>query len=136
MTTENFQCRQGDVLIVQVPSLPEAEVIAPVGGNNLLALGETTGHAHYVPAGVSTMYAPNDALRATAREAGVVEPSLLAGAMKVEKVTMLYHGTPTITKEGPTDGDHTFIKLPPGNFLFLTPREYTGEQDDFARVLD
>lgn len=55
--------RQGDVLIVAVPSIP-AEAMAYVrpsdAGRTILAYGEVTGHAHALDARLATAYGPSD----------------------------------------------------------------------------
>lgn len=41
------QLRQGDVLLVEIPAMPQnAEQVDTNGGNIVIALGEVTGHAH------------------------------------------------------------------------------------------
>ena len=45
------QIRQGDVLFVPIDSIPEGAVrVEPTRGRYILALGETSGHAHVIDA--------------------------------------------------------------------------------------
>ena len=49
MTKKSLQYRQGDVLLIQVPSLPKGAVEIPLEkGRIVLAHGEVTGHAHAI----------------------------------------------------------------------------------------
>lgn len=54
------QYRQGDVLLVAVPEIPnDAKPVEQAGGRVTLALGEATGHSHRFESG-ATMFRPDD----------------------------------------------------------------------------
>ena len=53
-----FHVRQGDILLEKVASVPPGATIVPAGcRGNVLALGEGTGHAHFVDDANSILYA-------------------------------------------------------------------------------
>lgn len=127
-----FAVRQGDVLLIQVDQLPDAPERPATRGHHLLALGETTGHAHYVPALEAVMLEANDAMQETARAHGVAaSATLLIGGVRVTAAagTTLWHGTPTADPAGPRDADHAPIALPAGEYLAIRPREYQDDQE-------
>ena len=127
--------RQGDVLLVRVDQLPDAPTVAAKHNHLILAEGEVTGHCHYIPSLEAVMLEANDAMRQTAAAAGVVDTRTVLGGLRISAATTLYHGTPVQAPAVPRDGDHAFINLPAGEYLFLAPREYT-DDEEFRRVLD
>ena len=135
MKISDYQARQGDVLLMRVDSLPEAMVATPQKGLHMLAYGEVTGHAHYVPALEAAMLEANDAIRVTAAEYGIQEARLIVGGLRVAVGATLWHGTPTLDPAGPRDADHTALTLPAGDYLVLTPMEYSDE-NEFVRIAD
>ena len=127
--------RQGDVFLLPVADLPESAAIPAERGNLIMARGEVTGHAHFVPGAHATLLHPVDAMRRIAEEFGVTDPRGVIAALRVDQATTLFHGTPTSDPAGPVDYDHTALPLEVGNYLVIQPREYTGE-DDFRVVAD
>lgn len=88
--------RQGDVLLLEVQTIPSAKDITPID-RMVLAYGEVTGHAH--------------AIKVKRRQAKLWD----AGAerfLQVMESTMLRHE------------EHASIRVPPGNYLVLTQKEY------------
>lgn len=135
-TGTRYAVRQGDVLLIKVDRLPDAPERHATRGNHLLALGEQTGHAHYVSALEAAMLEANDAMQDVARAHGVAEAdALLIGGVRVTAAagTTLWHGTPTPDSAGPRDADHAPIALPEGDYLAIRPREY--QDDDEFRVI-
>lgn len=96
------QVRQGDVLLVEVDSIPASatEDASDEQGRAVLAYGEVSGHAHLVEA-------PSQGLRYTRTREGERFLSLLGQ-------TLIKHGT--LTKEGIQDGtaDHSALLLREG----------------------
>ncbi len=135
--TASFQVRQGDILLIKVDALPEAPARPSTRGNHLLALGETTGHAHYVRDLEGAMVEANDTMRTFARnEHGLLEARALVGGLRIGGAgATLWHGTPTADVVGPRDADHDPIGLPTGDYLVLCPREYD-DSAEFVRVAD
>jgi hypothetical protein len=127
--------RQGDILILSVDQLPDAPIVPAKRGNLILAEGEVTGHAHFIPSLEAVMLEANDAMRHAAAVAGVADTSTVLGGLRIATATTLYHGTPVQAPAVPHDGDHTFLPLPAGDYVFLAPREYTGESE-WRRVAD
>lgn len=134
---EDFQVRQGDVLIIKINELPkELQIIEPTNQLNLLALGEATGHAHQIKSSESEFYAVNDNLREIAREYGISEGRNVVGGLRiVVDNTELWHGTPKKNATEPSDPDHDAINLPKGDYIVCLPREYSDEEE-FIRVAD
>ena len=133
-----FAVRQGDVLLIKVDRLPDAPERPATRGNHLLALGEVTGHAHYVPALEAAMLEANASMRETARAHGVADAgTLLIGGVRVTAAagTTLWHGTPTADPAGPRDADHAPIALPAGDYLAIRPREYA-DDEEFRVIAD
>lgn len=52
--------RQGDVLLIQVTTLPSSAVPEAPEPRVVLAYGEVTGHAHALEPALATLYAVND----------------------------------------------------------------------------
>lgn len=127
--------RQGDILILRIDHLPDAPIVPAKRGNLILREGETTFHAHFVPALEAVMLEANDAMRAAAARAGVTDTSTVLGGLRIDADTTLYHGTPVQAPAVPHDGDHRFIPLPAGDYVFMAPREFTSD-GDFKRVAD
>lgn len=48
--------RQGDVLLIEVPSIPEGAKEVPRDGDLILQHGEVTGHAHRIPSRHAKIY--------------------------------------------------------------------------------
>jgi len=92
--------RQGDVLLVEESVTVLGEAIPPREGQNVLAEGEATGHAHTIDARMATMYRT---------AAGIV---LLA----VVKEALLKHQ------------EHQEINIPPGTYRVVRQREYSPEE--------
>ena len=81
---KNYEIRQGDVYIFQVDKLPDdLIIIEPSNNQNLLALGESTGHAHATKADESLFYSANDNLITLAKENGLSESRNVVGALRV-----------------------------------------------------
>lgn len=134
---QNYQVRQGDVLLIKIEKLPEClEIIEPIDSLNLLALGEVSGHAHQVKAEDSIFYAANDNIISLAMKSGMNEPRNIVGALKViSNKAVLWHGTPKKSATEPSDPDHDPVDLPAGDYLVCLPREYSDE-NEFVRVAD
>lgn len=133
----NYEIRQGDVYIFAIDKLPEdLQIIEPINNQNLLALGESTGHAHAIKASDSIFYAANDNLINLARKHGLSEPRNIVGGLRIiVDNTQLWHGTPKKNATEPTDPDHDAINLPAGDYIVCLPREYSDEEE-FVRVAD
>lgn len=115
---------QGDVVLVRVDDVeptPES-IVAPLGGEVVLAEGEHTGHRHAFYGGA--LMFRDDAL------ARNVPDALYIGHVKVAPGgAVLEHGT------GPgAQGDHDPITLPAGTYVARRQREFTGR--DARRVED
>lgn len=94
--TTTLHLRQGDVLLVAVPAIPQAARPVPrVGGRIVLAYGEATGHAHTIRAREATLLAVGD-------------ERFLRVAAPVE----LGHE------------EHASIAVPPGTYRVVIQREY------------
>lgn len=96
---EPFIARQGDVLLVRVPTMPTGtrEVPRDDAGRVVLALGEVTGHAHAIRDPDATLYELTD-----------VEHRFLEITREV-----------TLTHE-----EHDAITLAPGTYEVRRQREY------------
>lgn len=93
----NLILRQGDVLILQVDSLPAN--IKPVKrekNNVVLAHGEVTGHSHRIPSRHATLYKTEADQR----------------YMRVTAPVQLKHE------------EHSTVKIPPGNYQIRIHKEY------------
>ncbi len=92
--------RQGDVLIVQTDELPEDLAPIPMDkGDNILAYGEVTGHAHRLKGSTSQFQQDRSGARYL-----------------------------TVPKEAPlTHEEHTTIVLPKGNYRIIQQVEYQKE---------
>lgn len=92
--------RQGDVLLVPVPSIPAASEVARDRGRVILAYGEVTGHAHAITAPGATLLTTED----NARFLRIV-------------------GAPAdLTHE-----EHATITIAPGEYRVVTHREWTDQ---------
>lgn len=131
-----FSVRQGDVLLVKVSGLPEEEVTPSARGPQILARGETTGHAHYVAEREGIQISPSKKLAMIAAEFGIQDVRSIIGGLRVtvEQAT-LWHGTPTDAPAGPTDSDHRALVLPVGDYVVIQARQYESDED-FVRVAD
>lgn len=134
---ENFQVRQGDVLLIKIDALPQdIQIIEPSSGLNLLALGEVSGHAHQIKSKDSIFFAANDNIISLAMRSGMSEPRNIVGGLRIiGDDAVLWHGTPRKNATEPNDPDHEPISLPPGDYLVCLPREYSDEEE-FVRVAD
>lgn len=93
------QLRQGDVLLVPVPSIPEgARRVKRRDGRIIVAAGEATGHAHEIAA---------------------VGADLLASSPEELYLRILVEGGVELTHE-----EHAAILVPPGNYRVARQREY------------
>ena len=97
--------RQGDVLLIQVNSIPANAVACEVKGDVILAYGEVTGHAHRLKAGTVKPLA----------KGGVWEP-------RAERFIQALEGAELIHEE------HSTITLPAGNYRVVQQREYHPEE--------
>lgn len=97
------QYRQGDVMVRQIKSLPEAATEAKPDGNRVvLAYGEVTGHAHAIDV-------------TEAREFTMAE----AGGIVRRFLKVFEHGANLKHEE------HATIELPPGVYEIIQQREYS-----------
>lgn len=98
------QYRQGDVLLVEVDSVPaEARPVPRENGRLVLAHGEATGHAHAI----------------------VEESAELVTAEQAAELYLLVHGTSAVEL---VHDEHTTIPVPPGSYEVRRQREYTPEE--------
>lgn len=96
--------RQGDVLVMQTPSIPNHLPPVPRDtGRLVLAYGEVTGHAHVVH-GPAELFAAADIAELDDR------------FLRVEEAAELVHD------------EHSTITLPPGNYIIRQQREYAPEE--------
>jgi hypothetical protein len=119
---------QGDVLLLRVADVERAD-LGTFSSPVILAEGEVTGHRHAFYGG-AVMFR-DDAL------AGNVTSELYIGHVKIAAGgAVLEHGS------GPGQrGDHDPINIPPGTYIALRQREYTGPHgyagtQPFRRVID
>ncbi len=126
----DFIVRQGDVLVIKVATLPEADKAEKVGNNHILAYGEASGHAHAIRADHCELYHANDNIIELAKKYGITDSrSVTHGLRIVADNAKLLHGTPTKDFTAPHDPDHTAIDLPCGDYLVIRPREYSDEEE-------
>lgn len=136
MKRSSFQVRQGDLYLIQIDALPNADPVLPSRPQVILAEGEMTGHAHYLTVEEAIQFKPTDRLRRIAEEFGITDTRALVGGLRVRvDGATLWHGTPTANITGPRDADHDPIALPIGDYLVIQPREYSDE-DEFRRIAD
>ncbi|HEY9785753.1 MAG TPA: hypothetical protein V6D17_10150 [Candidatus Obscuribacterales bacterium] len=64
--------RQGDILLSEVTELPRGCVLVPSGDRVILALGESTGHAHAIAAIHADMYEWSGTFYVQTREGAVL----------------------------------------------------------------
>jgi len=115
---------QGDVLLLRVDDVAPRNPVTS-SGPVILAEGEVTGHRHAFYGG-AVMFRDDALARAVPRE-------LYIGHVRVGKTgALLEHGA------GPGQrGDHDAIKIPPGTYIALRQREYTGTRErKFRHVAD
>lgn len=128
MKTQQFQVRQGDVLIQQVASLPPGCVeLAPDSHRLVLAHGEVTGHAHaiydHIRPVISEGAAEEIADAAIARaKARLYQAPSGARYLQVDEAVTLKHE------------EHTAHVIPAGVYLLPVQVEYTPAE--LRRVLD
>lgn len=106
--------RQGDVLLVSIPEVPDAVdlEVAPLDGRYVLAKGEATGHIHTVAADdvyLMVDMAPHPQVRPT-RTGGM--HNKFVPFLRVHRPTQLRHE------------EHDSIELPPGDYSILEQREF------------
>ena len=89
--------RQGDVLIVEVKSVPKAAKLRTDKGDIILAHGEVTGHAHRIAETPSAKLWSADAER----------------FLQVLETVSLKHE------------EHSTISLPPGSYQVVIQQQYT-----------
>lgn len=105
-----YIARQGDVLIISVPSVPEtAKPVARENGRVVLAHGELTCHAHAIKDSRATLFS---------------DPKLNAMFLEVSG------SAPVALRHD----EYSTIDVPPGNYKVVRLREYTPEA--IRRVLD
>lgn len=99
-----FMARQGDVLIVGVPAVPQGLKPRPrTNGRVVLAEGEATGHHHAI---ADTIEAPTAAI--------FDDPNDASGFfLRVESPTGLVHE------------EHARVELPAGDYKVIRQREWT-----------
>lgn len=111
-----FSVRQGDVLLVYVPEIPEGATESANDdlGRAVLAYGEVSGHAHMIDA-------PPQGLRYVRTREGERFLALLGQ-------TLIKHGT--LTKDGIQDGtaDHSALLLRDGKLQQAFQVEDFGEE--------
>jgi hypothetical protein len=115
---------QGDVLLLRVDDIALRNQVTS-SGPVVLAEGEVTGHRHAFYGG-AVMFRDDALARAVPRE-------LYIGHVKVGKTgALLEHGA------GPGErGDHDPINIPPGTYIALRQREFTGTHErEFRHVAD
>ena len=102
--------RQGDVLLVAVPELPEGAKPQARHGRLVLAEGEATGHAH-----------------------AIAEPDVREFTVGDERFVLVRSAAQLIHEE------HATIDLPPGAYRVVIQREYEPSPiggRDWRRVVD
>lgn len=110
--------RQGDVLLVEVRSIPDAKDITP-RDRIVLAYGEVTGHAHAIYPEVAEL-SVIDKLKGVKPETKIKAKLWDSGAerfLQVMEKTALKHE------------EHASIELPVGNYQVIRQREYDPERD-------
>lgn len=103
--------RQGDVLLIQVSTIPDDALPCSVSGDVILAYGEATGHAHRLALETVKPFA----------KGGIWSPT-------AERFIRAAEGA-TLTHE-----EHGAITLAPGNYRVIQQREY--HPDESRRVAD
>lgn len=98
------QYRQGDVLLIKVDSLPKNVTKK----DNVLALGEKSGHYHEITGNVQTY------------TGGDTRDDILNGVQWVvaEDESVLKHD-----KEGKPTGDHEYLSIEPGIYKVVKQRD-------------
>ena len=96
--------RHGDLCIKQVKRLPEG---LKEKKSNVLAVGETTGHAHVLQGERFKMYEKDNVLY-----------------LSVQEVTPLTHE------------EHKRIDIAPGEYIIQTEKEYNPFDDEINKVSD
>ena len=100
---QQFMARQGDILLVKVNNeqgfFESTKEIEPQNGKLILALGEATGHSHYVPSSDGAMF-------------------------EFDQEVYLRVNTPTELRHQ----EHDTIQLPIGIYKKIQQREYTPER--------
>lgn len=91
--------RQGDVLLIPVPAVPDTATKFAPGGDVILALGEVTGHAHRIRTEGVSMWHAGEQRYITVPDSGA-----------------------SLTHE-----EHGKIDLAPGNYQVRIQRVYTPE---------
>lgn len=115
-----FIIRQGDVLVMRVAAIPDDAVEAqPTGGAHVVALGESSGHRHQIPAEGNKLFRRGSAM--------FLEVGGRGGACALEVTTD--RGAPIVPPR------HEPVKLPPGMYAIRIQREW-GVEQEVRNVLD
>jgi hypothetical protein len=109
-------CRQGDVLLVRVDSLPEGAVKQE--GPVILAYGEATGHEHRIDTPGATLY--------TLEVSGETKTFLTA-----DQLLELAH-----KKGGTYTEEHKSLFVEPGVYEVMGQNQWSDEREPVQRVLD
>jgi hypothetical protein len=111
-TTDTRHCRQGDVLIERITTVPTAAVPQPKSARIILAQGEVTGHHHALET-----VDPADWWQVGEISTANPKPAKLAGEVYVR----LASGGVV------THPEHSEIKLAAGHYRITRQREYSPE---------
>lgn len=115
MKTNQFQARQGDVIIERIAQLPPNAKEEKVSGRIILAHGEVTGHAHAIAI-------PQKGKRPARLFRVPGEPETI-GYLEIAEALNALAEQDTVVKHD----EHDPIPLAPGVYRFRRQREYAPE---------
>lgn len=101
--------RHGDLLLVQVETIPSEAKKRDGIVNNILLEGEATGHMHRAIGAISIFDSPNESQEST---------NYLLGFLEVgdEGATLVHQ-------------EHKTLEIPKGNYKFMQQREYDPQEN-------